>query len=151
MQIIKKTLWKPVIFNILLQLMNNYLQVTAINKVYRLIFYRDSEIVHVYLFSQAYKSSCEIGDLKSEVFWADKRALEASLMIGRGQFFARRIVDQSIQPLRDFSTSSQLARRGLTGSKTAFYSSLGDTKYKKFRTAKANRNGYEVFFELNSV
>jgi len=64
---------------------------------------------------------------------------EESLMIGRGQFFARRIVDQSIQPLREFSTSSQLARRGLTGSKTAFYSSLGDTKYKKFRTAKANR------------
>jgi len=40
---------------------------------------------------------------------------------------------------RQFSLSANLERRGTTGSKTGFYSSLGTKKHKKFRTHKYDR------------
>ena len=40
---------------------------------------------------------------------------------------------------RQLSLSANLERRGTTGSKTGFYSSLGTKKHKKFRTDKYDR------------
>jgi len=47
------------------------------------------------------------------------------------------------QPVRDLSITATLDRRGYTGSKTHFYSSLGHKKYMKFRTHKSNRMVHE--------
>ena len=41
---------------------------------------------------------------------------------------------------RPLAISAPVERRGYTGSKTHFYSSLGNKSYKKFRTAKSNRH-----------
>ena len=55
-------------------------------------------------------------------------------------FFKPSKIGQIVTPSeRQICISTALNRRGTTGSKTGFYSSLGHKKYLKFRTAKYDR------------